>query len=111
VFVYGHVRENEPFQEEAITVIVNAHGALLNIAQPLAEGQKLFLFHRKTGKEIACQVVSVESTKNGETLAGVEFTEPAPDFWNISFPPDDWKPAERKLPETRRQTLSHEHPR
>lgn len=70
-------------------MVVNAHGALLYIAQPLAEGQKLFLFHQKTGKEIACQVVSVESAKNGGTLAGVEFTEPASNFWNISFPPDD----------------------
>ncbi|MGB9245348.1 MAG: hypothetical protein WCC03_18525 [Candidatus Acidiferrales bacterium] len=27
-----------------------------------------------------------------------EFSEPAPRFWRITFPPEDWNPTDRKLP-------------
>ncbi len=98
------MQDNEPFQEEALTVIVNAHGGLINLSQPMAVGQKLFLVHQKTGKDILCHVVYVGPIENGKAQVGVEFIEPAPKFWNISFPPEDWKPTERKLPETHRHS-------
>ncbi len=98
VWVYGHLKD-EPFQEEALTVIVNAHGALINLSKPMAVGEKMFLAHKTAGKDILCQVVHVGPTENGKTQIGIEFTEPAPKFWNIVFPPEDWKPTERKVPQ------------
>jgi hypothetical protein len=102
VLVYGHLRENEPFQAEALTVIVNSHGGLISTTMPLNMGQKLLLVHQETGKEVKCHVVHLETNKDGKPLIGIEFADPAPRFWNIHFPPEDWKPVERKLPETRR---------
>ena len=28
---------------------------------------------------------------------GVEFLKPAPKFWRISFPPDDWTPKDPEI--------------
>jgi hypothetical protein len=100
VWVYGQLND-EPFHEEALTVIVNAHGGLINLSKPIAVGEKLFLVHKKSGKDILCHVVHVGPTEDGKTQIGIEFTEPAPKFWNIVFPHEDWKPSERKLPQAR----------
>jgi len=100
VWVYGQLND-EPFHEEALTVIVNAHGGLINLSKSIAVGEKLFLAHKKTGKDMLCHVVHVGPTENGKTQIGIEFTEPAPKFWNIVFPHEDWKPSERKLPQAR----------
>ncbi len=100
MWVYGHLKD-EPFQEEALTVIVNAHGGLVNLSKPVAVGEKLFLTHKRTGKGILCHVVHVGPTENGKTQIGIEFTEPAPEFWYIVFPPEGWKSSERKVPQAR----------
>jgi hypothetical protein len=34
---------------------------------------------------------------------GIEFDEPAPRFWRVAFPPEDWSPHS---PEAKRRTVS-----
>ena len=89
------------FDEETRTLIVNAHGALIAIAGKVEKGQTLELTNRATREEQLCDVVHVGPVSGGKAQVGVEFKSPAPDFWHIAFPPEDWtapepEPAVRK---------------
>jgi hypothetical protein len=78
--------------------VVNAHGALVLLKQTVAMGDRLRLRNVKTGDEVGCTVVDIGEPNDRKLSIGVEFDEPSPRFWRISFPPDDWstKSAEAK---------------
>jgi hypothetical protein len=78
------------FTEDTQTLVVNAHGALVTLAAPVQMGQTLFLKNRVSGEECACRVVYLGPPAGDKGQVGLEFTAPAPQFWHISFPPDDW---------------------
>lgn len=78
------------FEEETHTLIVNAHGALIALKAKVTKGQKLRLTNRATKAEQACRVASLGPMSEGKAQVGVEFLKPCPDFWQISFPPEDW---------------------
>jgi hypothetical protein len=78
------------FEEETNTLVVNLHGALILLAGKVAKGQKLLLMNRATKAEQVCRVANLASTTGGKVQVGVEFLTPSPDFWHISFPPEDW---------------------
>jgi hypothetical protein len=78
------------FEEQTHTLIVNLHGALILLAGKVIKGQKLLMKNRATQIEQLCQVASLGSKAEGKTQVGVEFLNPSPDFWQISFPPEDW---------------------
>jgi PilZ domain-containing protein len=92
--VYGHRRENEPFREEAQTLTVSAHGALVSMATPVAKGQKLILTNLQNMHEARCHVAYLGPTQHGKTRIGLEFIHPFPRFWGIAKPPEDWVLAE-----------------
>jgi outer membrane usher protein FimD/PapC len=78
------------FEEESHTLIVNAHGALVALASKVKKGQRLLLTNRASKEAQLCRVVSFGATSENKTQVGVEFLQPSPDFWHISFPPEDW---------------------
>lgn len=78
------------FEEETHTLVVNVHGALIALSGKVVKGQKLRLTNRRTQEEQMCRVASVAPTPGGKPQVGVEFLKPSPDFWRISFPPEDW---------------------
>ena len=78
------------FEEETHTLIVNAHGALIALAGKVTKGQKLRVTNRATKAEQVCRVASLGPKAEGKTQVGVEFLKPSPEFWQISFPPEDW---------------------
>ena len=78
------------FVEETHTLVVNLHGALIVLAGKVAKGQKLWLTNRATQEEQVCRVANVYATPDGKAQIGLEFLKPSPDFWRISFPPEDW---------------------
>jgi hypothetical protein len=78
------------FEEETHTLIVNAHGALIALKSKVAKGQKLRMTNRATKAEQVCRVANLGPTSEGKAQIGVEFLKPSPDFWQISFPPEDW---------------------
>ena len=86
----GSSPKDASFVEETHTLVVNLHGALIVLAGKVANGQKLQLTNRATQEQQMCRVASVSSTSEGKTQVGVEFLKPSPDFWRISFPPEDW---------------------
>ena len=78
------------FEEETHTLLVNLQGALIVLKGKVAKGQKLRLTNSRTKEEQTCRVASVSPASGGKAQVGVEFLKPSPDFWRISFPPEDW---------------------
>ncbi|MGB6877587.1 MAG: hypothetical protein WBD87_16300 [Candidatus Acidiferrales bacterium] len=79
--------ENEVFRESALVCCVSAHGGLVVLAASVSAGQVLRLVNRSTREHQDCRVVHVESAESSKWAAGVEFLQPAGNFWQISFPP------------------------
>jgi hypothetical protein len=98
VRVYGYGADQEPFLQDTCTLNVSAHGALITLTTVVAAGQKLILTNLSTCDEAVCQVAYLGSTERGKTQVGIEFIDPAPRFWRMAFPPEDWNRAERKRP-------------
>jgi hypothetical protein len=85
VLLYGRLGD-EPFQEQAETIDVSAHGGLVPISAEVTCAQKLLLTNLQTNEEMACRVARLVRTQQGKTLAGLEFLQPAPCFWGESLP-------------------------
>jgi|SRR5580700_11926876 hypothetical protein len=90
VIVKGTLADGKTFEEEARTLVVNAHGALLSLNSPLRAGQALVLTHKLTRGDIECRVVYVGNPQAGKAQVGIEFVKSAAGFWQIDFPPEDW---------------------
>ena len=86
--------------EETQTLIVNAHGALIQLALTVEMGQLLAIKNRQTLEQLVCRVVHLGPDQLGKKEVGIEFETPSPRFWRISFPPADWTPRspEAKAP-------------
>jgi hypothetical protein len=59
--------------------------------------QKILCRHPETLEEQFVRVVHVNPAAEGKSEVGVEFLKPAPKFWRISFPPDDWTPKDPEI--------------
>lgn len=75
---------------DAFTLVVNAHGGLLEMSLKVPPGQKLVLSNPAIGVQEACKVVRTKPTQDGFYAVAIEFDRPAPQFWPINFPPADW---------------------
>jgi hypothetical protein len=74
----------------AHTLVVNAHGGLLDVGMEMVRGQRIRLSNLKTEIVASGRVVRVEASEQGRFSVAFEFESPAPHFWPISFPPADW---------------------
>lgn len=81
------------FSEETKTLVVNAHGALITLKAKVAQGQQLELKSVSNPEPQSCKVVYIGPTVQGNTQVGIEFTKPAPHFWHVAFPPENWTPV------------------
>ena len=98
VEVFGQQANGKVFREETRTTVVNAHGALLNLASAVEIKPSVLLINKITQLEVQCRVISQKDTEKGNTELSVEFIDPQPRFWGIAFPPEDWNNADRKKP-------------
>jgi len=78
--------------EETHTLIVNAHGALIQLALTVEMGQFLGIKNMQTMEQLVCRVVNLGPEQAGKREVGIEFEHPSPRFWRIAFPPADWTP-------------------
>ena len=76
--------------EAAHTLVVNAHGALIVLEMSVQSGEKLIVSHPSSGEEQECRVVRLSEDQASNNRVAIEFTQPAPHFWHIDFPPPDW---------------------
>ena len=90
VVIHRPPKEGPQFYERAQTLVVNAHGALMALAEKVRPKQRLLMQNIDSGEQKECHVVYVEKERTGPTKVAVEFTRPAPSFWRISYPPADW---------------------
>lgn len=81
------------FSEDTKTLVVNAHGALITLAAKVSQGQQLELKTASNPEPQTCKVVYIGPTVQTQTQVGLEFTKPAPHFWHVAFPPENWTPV------------------
>jgi hypothetical protein len=81
-----------PLIEDTRTLEVNAHGALISLAMVVHAGQRLILRNWGSSEEQECRVVHTQERPMGKNEVGLAFLDPTPKFWNIDFPPLDWRP-------------------
>jgi hypothetical protein len=73
------------------TVAVNIHGAMVVSPRTLEENTKLEIVNERTAEKIGCRVTRAPRESSEGFLIPVEFTTSSPNFWQISFPPANWK--------------------
>ena len=89
--------DGQHFSENAFTMNVSAQGALIQISTRVEVGQKILCRNPDTLEEQFIRVVHVTPAAEGKLEVGVEFLKPAPKFWHIAFPPDDWTPKDPEI--------------
>ena len=101
VRIYGVDAQGKPFDEEADTLAINAHGALVLLQSRVTSGSLLTLRNNTTKEEQECNVAFLGPVRGNKAEIGLEFSARRPQFWRIAFPPEDWSP---KTPEARTAT-------
>jgi PilZ domain len=92
--IKGRTRDLRDFREETFTLSASAHGVLLAMKTKVALGQRVQLFNRRNWDELEGQVVYIGLPHAGLIRVGIEFEQPAPDFWSLAVPPADWSTTE-----------------
>jgi hypothetical protein len=90
VVAAGKNSDNRRFRETCETIVINAHGGLLYLNQPLNMDTMIVLTNPFTQEEQECRIVYLgDATDKGQRV-GLEFLTPAPHFWGVDFVPSDW---------------------
>jgi len=90
VHAKGKNAEGRKFRAKSQTIVINAHGGLLYLNEPLELGSELILINPATEEEQDCRIVYLGDTSEKGTRVGVEFLSPSPHFWGVEFAQQDW---------------------
>jgi hypothetical protein len=90
ILVTGKTARGQEFSENARTLVVNAHGALIALGAQVVAGQLVTVTNKATRKSLECHIVYLGNGQGEKTQMGLEFVKPSADFWQVDFPPDDW---------------------
>ncbi len=90
VIVHWHLPGRPGLSETTKTIVLNAHGALVELSATLEHGQNVTLQNAKTNEMEESVVKLVSPGESGKFNVAIEFVKPNPNFWHISFPPEDW---------------------
>lgn len=88
----------DAFEQLTETATVSAHGCLVRLDRNVARLQEILIVNPATQQEVRGSVVFIGEDSSSPKEVGIEFAAPSPLFWGITFPPEDWDPADRKLP-------------
>jgi hypothetical protein len=88
--VRGEAEDTDTFQEGTLTLNVSAHGALVILGTKVTVGQKVALMNLKNWAEREATVAYVGPAWGGFARVGIQFTQPAPEFWSVSSALHDW---------------------
>ena len=92
VSVIGTDPAKKMVRESTYTLVVNAHGALIQLELAVRVGQVVILQNPETGEEQSCRIIRRDSVAEGKSQVAIEFLKPASKFWRVAFPPEDWIP-------------------
>ena len=80
--------KDKPEPVSGVTHTVSATGAMIILPQGMPEGTKFILENPKTQQRVEVNVARPSQINQEGSLVPVEFLTPAPNFWNIFFPPN-----------------------
>jgi hypothetical protein len=72
---------------EGATHTVSASGGLIVLSESLAQGTKITIENVTTQKTVDAHVPRPPQFSTEGSLVPIEFNAPAPNFWNVFFPP------------------------
>lgn len=72
---------------EGATHTVSATGALVVLLEAIPQGTKITIENVTTQKTVEAQIPRPPQFSSEGSLVPIEFTSPAPNFWNVFFPP------------------------
>ena len=72
---------------EGATHTVSATGALVVLTEAIPQGTKITIENITTQKTVEAQIPRAPQFSSEGSLVPIEFTSPAPNFWNVFFPP------------------------
>ena len=78
----------------ANTVAVNIHGAMVLCSRPIDPETTLQITNDRTRERAEVRVTRASRESAEGYLIPVEFSSPMPAFWQITFPPSNWKPTD-----------------
>jgi hypothetical protein len=78
----------------AHTVAVNIHGAMVLSKRSLEAETKVEVVNGRTDEKVLSRVTRAPRDSAEGFLIPLEFTTPSPNFWQISFPPTNWRSPE-----------------
>jgi hypothetical protein len=78
----------------ASTVAVNIHGAMVICETMLESGTRLVIRNDRTQERASARVTRTPRQSSEGFLIPLEFDKPLPMFWQISFPPENWKASD-----------------
>jgi hypothetical protein len=81
LLVYGYAPNGDPFSEQAHTIEINAHGALIALKTAMRPGERLLLTNETNQKTVECKVQSLATGQGQVIVVAVAFSTPAPEFW------------------------------
>jgi hypothetical protein len=92
--VLHFVAEGKAVSQEAHTVAVNVHGAMICAVRSLPTNTRVEIEHKLSGERKPGRVTRQPQNTPEGYLIPVEFDSPSSEFWHISFPPTDWRPTD-----------------
>ena len=85
--VFGIDYRGIDFTEEALTIIVNLHGAKIRMTHQLLPDSEIRLLSHPTGQDSLFRVVSkLQSSELKFTYWGVENLDPEKNIWGVDIP-------------------------
>jgi hypothetical protein len=87
-------KEGKVVKVSAHTVAVNIHGAMVICSRTLDSETKIDIVNERTRGRASARVTRAPRQSAEGFLIPVEFEKPFPTFWQISFPPSNWKPTD-----------------
>lgn len=71
-------------QEQTSTLSINTHGVLVPLVAVVTIGQRVVIQNPENWAERDGRVTRIGRCYSGRTEVGIEFSNPAPDFWLIN---------------------------
>ena len=64
----------QKFEEEALTVSINANGCMVRLAAHVTRSQQISIINPKTAEELPCVVTFLGQKDSGKMEVGIEFS-------------------------------------
>lgn len=86
--------DDKAVQISVHTIAVNVHGAMIVSPRVFGSGATMQIRNERTRQRTEARVTRAARESAEGYLIPIEFTSPSPNFWQISFPPENWKVPE-----------------